>query len=82
LQDAVVGRDLVAQIDTPPFVSPRGHSAGSSARDEVSMAVRPLGRVTAMVVGFQLARIIDDMHRFKDVWSQFTDLKGFWRKTV
>jgi CHAD domain-containing protein len=82
LQDAVVGRDLVAQIDTPPFVLSQGRSAVSSARDKVSTAVRPLGRAAAMVIGFQLARIIDDVRRFKDLWSQFAELKGFWRKTV
>ena len=81
LQDAVVGRDLVAQIDRPPFVSSQGRSAVSSTRGKTT-AFRPLSHAAAMVVGFQLARIIDDVRRFKDLWSEFADLKGFWRKTV
>ncbi|HEY4133999.1 MAG TPA: CHAD domain-containing protein [Alphaproteobacteria bacterium] len=78
LQDAVVGRGLVAQMALPSVPSRKG--AENERRGGAPFG--SLDQAIAMAVGFQTARIVDDMRRFKDVWPAFAGLKAFWRKTA
>ncbi|MND04515.1 hypothetical protein D3C83_248280 [compost metagenome] len=66
----MVGRDLMTILETAGAPSER------AARPRKSRAIK---RATAVVAGFQAARIADDTRRFREVWPRFAALKKFWR---